>query len=575
MAPAPAPVLTWATGLDTLDAEAFQKYMSKRQQTQKSEGISAALQHTLVAVPTSTPEDGFVHFGGALLLRNACTGGLLQMDSERKVPVENTGLVSAPREGTPLSTGTVRKPCPRSVFTISRVDDADAYPGDSCVHYGQLVRLGSTLLHEKPHYLFAVGGKDTSAREADPTQGNRQSETTAHTLVPASHRHRIPVPKPSTASRAATPEVPKATGEDAKPAQVCLFPRAAPGSCWRVLPPATKEVPLPLHRRQGPAEEIQGPLLLGAPFRLQSVVTGRHLSSDLTQCVTSYGNEWRVVGLPPQSKSKECETDESAEPPGPSDEWSFVDSRWAEEQEAHAQNQAASLNCADPWRSRFNVAELLQDPEFRAQQAHRRHSEPDIPSAWAALARVYPLIKEASIHSVRQLRRMCQSADVQDKGTLPFHTFEGVLSWVGLRLDEQEIKQVQELFGVGIGDQSVREESIAVDYRRFFGFMSPTMNAMRLQVVQEAYQKLREADPGGVVEVSRLRSAWDPQCNPQVRQRILSPSEAKLDFLKQWEVTAPDGSISWAEFVDYYQDVSAGVDDDAIFVEQVQRAWRL
>lgn len=47
------------------------------------------------------------------------------------------------------------------------------------------------------------------------------------------------------------------------------------------------------------------------------------------------------------------------------------------------------------------------------------------------------------------------------------------------------------------------------------------------------------------------------------------------DFLAQWDTLKADGVVNFAEFEDYYKDVSASIDDDEYFEAVVRAAWKL
>jgi len=98
---------------------------------------------------------------------------------------------------------------------------------------------------------------------------------------------------------------------------------------------------------------------------------------------------------------------------------------------------------------------------------------------------------------------------------------------------------------------------------------------VRLAAVQDAYARLRSLAPAGVVEVSHIQRYWNPQCLPEVQRGEADAQEARQDFLRQWNVAAADGSISFEEFLDYYKDVSMVVERDQDFVEVVRRGWDL
>ncbi|CAJ1360555.1 unnamed protein product [Effrenium voratum] len=69
----------------------LQEYLCQKQHTVVLQGAAHTLQHTLVSVPTTSADDGFLHFGDMLMLRNACTRGLLQVDVGQTAPWSQCG----------------------------------------------------------------------------------------------------------------------------------------------------------------------------------------------------------------------------------------------------------------------------------------------------------------------------------------------------------------------------------------------------------------------------------------------------------------------------------------------------
>eukprot|EP00913_Durusdinium_trenchii_P004383 g4062.t1 len=86
--------------------EAVGNHQGQKQHTVVLQGAVHTLKHTLVPVPT-TNADGFLHFGDMLMLQNACTRGLLQVDAMETTV--DTG--SAEVTGYGLSTGRLMKLC--------------------------------------------------------------------------------------------------------------------------------------------------------------------------------------------------------------------------------------------------------------------------------------------------------------------------------------------------------------------------------------------------------------------------------------------------------------------------------
>lgn len=51
--------------------------------------------------------------------------------------------------------------------------------------------------------------------------------------------------------------------------------------------------------------------------------------------------------------------------------------------------------------------------------------------------------------------------------------------------------------------------------------------------------------------------------------------EVLTEFMGQWECGTADGVVSFEEFAQYYDDISAGVDTDDYFEAMIRSAWRL
>jgi len=105
--------------------------------------------------------------------------------------------------------------------------------------------------------------------------------------------------------------------------------------------------------------------------------------------------------------------------------------------------------------------------------------------------------------------------------------------------------------------------------------MELKMPEVRLQVLRDAYKKLSGKSQGAMVNITDIQEHWNPSCYPQVQSGEWPESEAYQDFLRQWEVHSADGSISPADFLDYYRDVSMAIESNAAFVEMVRQAWDL
>jgi hypothetical protein len=48
-----------------------------------------------------------------------------------------------------------------------------------------------------------------------------------------------------------------------------------------------------------------------------------------------------------------------------------------------------------------------------------------------------------------------------------------------------------------------------------------------------------------------------------------------MSYMSLWDTQKADGIITFAEFCDYYRDISASIDDDQYFAAMMTSAWKL
>jgi hypothetical protein len=189
---------------------------------------------------------------------------------------------------------------------------------------------------------------------------------------------------------------------------------------------------------------------------------------------------------------------------------------------------------------------------------------------YQVLDKIHPMLKQLGMHGIRTFRRMCTNMDFLHDGTVPARAFEGVLSWVGIKLDTdlREFEKLVEIFEEPKGSEMI-------DYAKFLKLIRPRLSPQRLQVMTDAFAALTKRSKSGFIEVQDLQKWVDPHFHPDVQQKRRSEVEILEEFLSEWDVKRADGVVVWADFLDYYSDVSLAIDDDLLFVEMVRRTWRL
>merc|ERR1711998_695181 len=100
------------------------------------------------------------------------------------------------------------------------------------------------------------------------------------------------------------------------------------------------------------------------------------------------------------------------------------------------------------------------------------------------------------------------------------------------------------------------------------------MNERRRELVGMAYDVL-DRDGSGQVTRADIEMAYDASQHPEVIEGKKSPDEVISSFMAQWETDEADGIVTRSEFEQYYEDVSASIDDDTYFELMIRNAWHI
>lgn len=105
--------------------------------------------------------------------------------------------------------------------------------------------------------------------------------------------------------------------------------------------------------------------------------------------------------------------------------------------------------------------------------------------------------------------------------------------------------------------------------RALRGFMS----AERRALVETAYQIL-DANHDESVSLGELQRAYDTTKHPAVVKGEKTATQVLQEFSAGWNKNH-DATVSLAEFVDYYEDISAMIENDTYFELMMRNAWHI
>ncbi len=121
----------------------------------------------------------------------------------------------------------------------------------------------------------------------------------------------------------------------------------------------------------------------------------------------------------------------------------------------------------------------------------------------------------------------------------------------------------------------------SVDYDEFIRTIRGPMNNFRKRLVAQAFKKI-DKDGSGFVDVNDIKGTYNASRHPDVIQGKKTEDEILMEFLETFEThhniansSAPDHIVTLEEFEEYYNNVSASVDNDQYFELMINNAWKM
>ena len=120
-----------------------------------------------------------------------------------------------------------------------------------------------------------------------------------------------------------------------------------------------------------------------------------------------------------------------------------------------------------------------------------------------------------------------------------------------------------------------------IDYDEFLRIIRGDLTPNRLVFVKKAFQKL-DKDGSGTVDIEDIKDVYNTSKHPDVISGKKTSDQVLLDFLETFEThhnimngEQADGRISMEEFIEYYTNISASLDNDEYFALMMNSAWNL
>lgn len=125
------------------------------------------------------------------------------------------------------------------------------------------------------------------------------------------------------------------------------------------------------------------------------------------------------------------------------------------------------------------------------------------------------------------------------------------------------------------------DSSQSIDFTEFVRAIRGEMSMGRKKIVMQAFNKL-DKDGNGWIDITDVRGVYDAKKHPDVLSGKKTEDQILQEFLETFETAhsmrnndTPNYVVTKEEFVEYYNNISASIDDDQYFTMMIQNAWKL
>lgn len=163
--------------------------------------------------------------------------------------------------------------------------------------------------------------------------------------------------------------------------------------------------------------------------------------------------------------------------------------------------------------------------------------------------------------------------DDNNSRSLDLYEFTKAVKDYMLGFTDSEIKALYSYFDY--------DRSGSVDYDEFLRTLRGPMNPNRKKLVAQAYNKL-DKDRNGYIDINDIKGVYNAAKHPDVLNGKKTEEQILLEFLETFEThhnlrnnDAPDHVVTKEEFEEYYNNISASIDNDQYFEVMMNNAWKI
>ena len=107
------------------------------------------------------------------------------------------------------------------------------------------------------------------------------------------------------------------------------------------------------------------------------------------------------------------------------------------------------------------------------------------------------------------------------------------------------------------------------------------MNPERINLVMKVYAKI-DVNNNGIIDITDVKGVFNASRHPAVLEGRKTEEQVLSEFLETFEMhhcsftgTMKDAQVTKEEFIEYYTNISASIDNDQYFALMINNAWNL
>jgi Ca2+-binding EF-hand superfamily protein len=165
------------------------------------------------------------------------------------------------------------------------------------------------------------------------------------------------------------------------------------------------------------------------------------------------------------------------------------------------------------------------------------------------------------------LQRKFRIMDDDNNKCLDLAEFKKAMKEMNLSLTDSELRLLFEHFDC--------DHSNDIDFEEFIQGVRDPLTERRLKLVQMAFDKL-DKDGNGIVDGTELAQTYDASRHPEVIAGRMTEKEVLTQFLETFDVGGvKDGMVTQQEFINYYTNLGANIDNEDYFELMIRNAWHI